>query len=27
VDAAGKIVINPSSKIGPLNSKFYRITF
>ncbi len=27
VDATGKIVINPSSKIGPLNSKFYRITF
>ena len=26
VDAAGKI-INPSSTIGPLNSKFYRITF
>jgi len=27
VDAAGKSVINPSLKISPLNSKFYRITF
>lgn len=27
VDAAGKNVANPSLKIGPLNSKFYRITF
>ncbi|MBK7625784.1 MAG: glycosyl hydrolase family 38 [Bacteroidales bacterium] len=27
VDAAGKNVVNPSTKIGALNSKFYRITF